>query len=345
VELAFNPRYQLEDELGSTTIDGSYRRTEYLTGYDSSEAYSGTIQSQRKLSEQLGIRAVLAFDSSILGERGSDLLFPLRPVEPGAPLPPELNPDLALFGLGQRRSTLRAGLGADYQRTEVDVINADVQVERASFGSQQSFSDYKAYSGALGYARALSQRTQIGARLSGQFIDYDLRGSTSSVLQPQLTVDTQLSSTWSLKAAAGLLFVNTERTGESSDSIGLSTSLSGCRRADRSSLCLRFQRDASPSGLGEVLTRTGGGIDYSYRLGERTYVRAQADISHVKGSSFADRGSLTYGNASASYDRELSKRLSGGVSVAYRDVYGLERGVSADVSAQIFVRARLGSVQ
>jgi hypothetical protein len=225
------------------------------------------------------------------------------------------------------------------------VINADVQVERASFGSEQSFSDYRAYSGALGYARSLSERTQVGARVSAQFIDYDLRGSTSSVLQPQLTIDTQLSSLWSLKAAAGLLFVTTERTGESSDSIGLSTSVTGCRRADRSSLCLRLQRDASPSGLGEVLTRTGGGIDYSYRLGERTYVRAQADISHVAGSTFADRDSLTYGNVSATYDRELSKRLSGGVTVAYRDVYGLEQGVSADVSSQLFVRARLGSVQ
>jgi hypothetical protein len=345
LELAINPRYLLADELGTTSFDVYYRRTEYLNEYGDTEAYGGSIRSQRRLSQQLLIRALLSYDSSILGERGSALIIPIDPVNPGTPLPPEIDPDLGLFGLGQRSSRLRAGLGAEYQRSEIDVITGDVEIEQTSFGDEQILSDYRSYSGTLGYARSLSERTRVGARVSAQVIDYDLSGSTSSVVQPQLTLDTQLNPVWSLKAAAGLLFVQTEQDGRSSDSIGFSANVTGCRRAERSSLCLLFQRDAAPSGLGEVLTRTSGSVDYSYRLGERSNIRAHADISRIEGSAFADRESLTYGNASAAYDRELTKRLSGGVSVAYRDIYGSERNVSADVSGQVFVRARLGSVQ
>jgi hypothetical protein len=345
LELAINPRYLLADELGTTSFDVYYRRTEYLNEYGDTEAYGGSIRSQRRLSQQLLIRALLSYDSSILGERGSALIIPIDPVNPGTPLPPEIDPDLGLFGLGQRSSRLRAGLGAEYQRSEIDVITGDVEIEQTSFGDEQILSDYRSYSGTLGYARSLSERTRVGARVSAQVIDYDLSGSTSSVVQPQLTLDTQLNPVWSLKAAAGLLFVKTEQDGRSSDSIGFSANVTGCRRAERSSLCLLFQRDAAPSGLGEVLTRTSGAVDYSYRVGERSNVRAHADISRVQGSDFADRESLTYGNVSAGYDRELTKRLSGGVSVAYRDIYGLERNVSADISGQVFVRARLGSIQ
>jgi hypothetical protein len=348
LELAINPRYLLADELGTTSLDVYYRRTQYLNEYGDTQAYGGSVQSQRRLSQQLLLRALLSFDSSILGERGSALIIPIDPVDPvgpGTPLPPNIDPDLGLFGLGQRSNRIRAGLGAEYQRTEVDIIAGDVEIAQTSFGDEQILSDFRSYSGTLGYARSLSERTRVGARVSAQIIDYDLSGSTSSVVQPQLTLDTQLDPLWSLKAAAGLLFVNTEQDGRSSDSIGFSANVTGCRKAERSALCLQFQRDAAPSGLGEVLTRTSGSVDYSYRLGERSNLRAHADISRVEGSDFADRDSLTYGNASAAYDRELTKRLSGGVSVAYRDIYGLERNVSADVSGQLFVRARLGSVQ
>lgn len=345
LELSINPRYLLADELGTTSFDVNYRRTQYLNDYGDTEAFGGSIRSQRRLSQQLLLRALLSYDSSILGERGSALIIPVDPVSPGTPLPPNIDPDLGLFGLGQRSSSLRAGLGAEYQRTEVDVITGDVEIGQTSFGDEQILSDYRSYLGALGYARSLSERTRVGARVSAQVIEYDLSGSTSSVVQPQLTLDTQIDPLWSLKAAAGLLFVNTELDGRSSDSIGFSANVTGCRRAERSSLCLLFQRDAAPSGLGEVLTRTSGSVDYSYRLGERSNVRAHVDISRVQGGVFADRESLTYGNASAAYDRELTERLSGGLSVAYRDIYGSERNVSADISGQVFVRARLGSVQ
>jgi hypothetical protein len=348
VELSINPRYLLSSERGSTVFDLSYRRTEYFDDYDATQSYGASVQSQEQLTEKLLLRAELSFDSSILGERGSDVLIPvgpIGPVEPGGPDLPDIDPDLGLLGLGQRQNKIRGGLGAEYRRSELDLFTGEFNVERTDFRGEAGLSDYRSFSGTIGYSRAISERTQVGGRLAAQLIDYDLSGSSSTVFQPQATLETRLSPQWSLTAAAGLLIVNSERGGLEDDSIGVSASVTGCREDDRSSLCLLFQRDAAPSGVGEVLTRTAGSVDYSYRLGERSNLRAHADLSSVEEGDFTGRETLTYANVSASYDRAIGRRLTGGVLVAYRDIYGSALNRSADVGGQLFIRARLGRVQ
>jgi hypothetical protein len=302
------------------------------------------LRSERTLSEQFTVRALLSFDSSLLGERGSSVIVPTVPVDPQTPAVPDIDPDLSLFGLGQRQNRLRASLGGEYRPSEIDSISSEIEVERISFGGGRALSDYKSYSGSLGYARALSERTKVGGRLTAQLIDYD-SGGTTTVLQPQATLDTILSPLWTLRAAAGLLIVSSDGEQEGGDTVGLSASVTGCRQAERSSFCMLFQRDAAPTGFGEVVTRTAGSIDYSHRLGERSNLRAHADLSHVQGSDLAGSEALTYGSASVAYDRAVTERLSGGIVVAYRDIYGSDLDRSADISGQVFLKARVGTLQ
>jgi hypothetical protein len=345
IEAGFYPRYVLTDELGSTAIELNYRRTEYLDDQEASQSYGGSVRSQRRLSEQVSLGGLVSFDSSILGERGSNILVPVQLIDPGAPEVPVVDPDLALFGLGQRQNRLRAAINGEYRSSDVDAFNAEASVEKTSFSGGNVLTDYRTFAGSIGYSRSLSEVTRAGARIGAQFIDYDQGSGSSLVLTPQLTLDTRLSPLWTLTAAAGLLFVRTEREGESSDSFGLSATVSGCRQGDRSYLCLFFQRDASPSGLGEVVKRSAASLSYSYRLNTVSSIRANVDVSRVEESELVGREALTYGSVTATYDREITRRLTGGVSAAYRDVYGSDLDRSADISGQVFIRARLGSLQ
>jgi hypothetical protein len=86
-------------------------------------------------------------------------------------------------------------------------------------------------------------------------------------------------------------------------------------------------------------------LSYSYRLNTVSSIRANVDVSRVEESELVGREALTYGSVTATYDREITRRLTGGVSAAYRDVYGSDLDRSADLSGQVFIRARLGSLQ
>jgi hypothetical protein len=343
VEVGVTPSYQLIDEVSSTVAEAYFRRSEYLQEYDASEGYGASVRTLYKLSERTDVRARAAFDSSVLGERGSLVVVPVLPLDPNEP-PSPLDPDLRLFGLGQRQNQLSVEAGVDYRLSEADLITADAGLRRVEYEGRGLF-DYRSANASIGYSRALTERLQVGGRLAAQWIDYDVRGSSSSVYQPQVTVAARLSPLWDLTASAGILVVQTREPGFSDSSVGLSANLRGCRKTERSNLCLSAQRDAAPSGLGEVLRRTGASADYSYKLDDVSTIRARADLSTTKGARRDDLGRITFANASTSYEREISRRLTGGVSLGYRDIYGSRSGQSADLNGQLFIRARLGSIE
>jgi hypothetical protein len=343
LELGLFSSYELVDEVSSSAAEAYYRRSQYLRNYDGSEAYGASLRTVYKINERLELRARAGLDSSILGERGSAVFVPVPPLDPSDP-PEPLDPDLRLFGLGQRQNQLSADLGFNYRLSEADILGGDFELRRVQYDGVGLF-DYTAASASASYTRALSERLQVGGRLAAQWIDYDAQGSSSAVYQPQLTASTQLSPLWKLTASAGLLIVRTRNSGVSDSSVGLSASVSGCRTTERSGLCLSAQRDAAPSGLGEVLRRTDLSADYSYRLDSKSTVRASVGLSRTGATSRDDLGAVTFARASAGYEREISRRLTGGVSLGYRDIYGSGIGQSADVNGQVFVRARLGSIE
>jgi hypothetical protein len=173
-------------------------------------------------------------------------------------------------------------------------------------------------------------------------VDYDLAGSSSTIFPPQATIETRFSPVWTATAAVGLLLLDTSTAATGSrSSVGLSADVNGCRRDDRSSLCFVLRRNATPSGLGDVLTQLTGGAAYGYRLGERSNLNASLNYSVVDQSEI-DSPSTSYVGASLSYDQGISKRLTAGASVAYRDIFGTGRDVAADFSGQIFIRAVIG---
>ena len=167
----------------------------------------------------------------------------------------------------------------------------------------------------------------------------------------QGTISTLLGPFWSLNAAAGVQRI--DRSGDIADGTSLggsSTGFSGnaslCRRDDRTNLCARAFREAGATGFGDVTQVYGAGLDGAYRLSQTDVVRARLDYSNAdQGNLRNTLGATSYLNAGVSYDRSLSQRLSAGAALGYRDAFDSSVGRPADLSAQLFVRARFGDIQ
>ncbi|CAA9487477.1 MAG: hypothetical protein AVDCRST_MAG91-380 [uncultured Sphingomonadaceae bacterium] len=381
VEASVQPRFGLVDEQGATFIQAFARNTQYLDRFGSSQSYGIQADSNRRLTEKLSARVYAGFDSIILGERGlgNNLLgaepvtvpttppvdpvsgaqpIPTPPPQPTVVLPTDVFTDVGLIGLRTRQNQFRAGGGLSYQLTEIDSISADANIIRSDYGDSragQLLSDYLGYGATLGYSRALSTQTQVGARLSAQKGDYDETGFSSSVYQPQLTISTRVSPLWTVSAAAGLMFVKSRTPLGTDNSTGFSGNVNGCRAGETSSLCLSAYRDATATGIGGVSKIVGAGVDYSYRLNQTDSIRASASYSKsdltgeltsvIGDDELVRRFSSSYVNANVSYDRAFSRRLTGGATLGYRDVFDSGFETSGDISGQVFIRARFGDLQ
>lgn len=381
VEASVQPRFVLVDEQGATSIQAFARNTQYLERFGSSQSYGIQANSDRRLTETLSARAYAGFESTILGERGfrNNLLgaepvtvpatppldpvsgaqpIPVPPPQPTVVLPTDIFTDVGLIGLRTRQNQFRAGGGVSYQLSSVDSISADANIIRSDYGNgrvRQFLSDYLGYGATLGYSRALSTQTQVGARVSAQKGDYDEPGFSSSVYQPQLTLSTRVSPLWTVSAAAGMMFVKSRTPLGTDSSTGLSGNINGCRRGESGNLCLNAYRDATATGIGGVSRVLGAGADYSYRLNQTDSIRASAsysksdltgELSNVIGDDELERRfSSSYVNANVSYDRAFSRRLTGGASLGYRDVFDSGFETSGDISGQVFIRARFGDIQ
>lgn len=388
VEASVQPRFVLLDEQGATSIQGFARNTQYLERFGSSQSYGVQADSNRRLTETLSARAYGGFESIILGERGfrNELLgvepvtvpavqpidpvpgaqpLPVPPPQPTAVLPTDVFTDVGLIGLRTRQNQFRAGGGLSYQLSTVDSVSVDANVIRSDYGNdnndddnvnaRQFLSDHLGYGATLGYSRALSEQTQVGARLSAQKGDYDEPGFSSSVYQPQLTISTRVSPLWTVSGAAGLMFVKSRTPFGTSNSTGLSGNVNGCRRGETSNLCLSAYRDATATGIGGVSKVLGADVNYSYRLNQTDSLRASASYSKsdltgdlsrvVQDNELARRFSSSYVNANVSYDRAFSRRLTGGATLGYRDVFDSGFETSGDISGQVFIRARFGDIQ
>ena len=369
VESVLAPQWEQADERGSYLAGGFLRTVHYFSGYDDSWSLGAFVRGQRALSPTWDVRGSLELNSSIIGERpGFGFAQPYAPVtgepvgdppltDPPLPLPvgglvgpssPELLPpgvfvpDITLLGRRSRQTNYGSSLGASYRLSERSSLSADANFRRYSFGS--SLFSSTQYGATLGYSRALSTVTQVGARVSAQYVDYD-SGGNSSIYQPQITVSSRLSPRWRIAGGLGLLLLRNDVFGRRESSTGLSADVNLCRDGERTDLCFTANRDASPSAQGVATRRFGVGGNYVYRFNEDDSARVAVDYSRVTSDQLlglSDRYSYLY--ASADYQRRFAPRIFGGVTAGYRksrDAFGGPE----DVLASVFIRTRLGSIR
>ncbi|MEH3123105.1 MAG: hypothetical protein PGN16_14200 [Sphingomonas phyllosphaerae] len=347
-ELSIVPQVNFVDERSQASILARYRRSDYLTRYNSAEAYGISATARRVMSSRLSLRADATYDSSIIGQNGLGVVGVVNP----NPVPgPDLStPDITLIGLNQRQNAISAAIGGDYRISTRDTINGQVSINRVSYGGGAAgglLLSSRTTGASIGYNRSLSERLSIGAQGAGSWIDYDNPGYSGHTYSPQGTLSYQASQLVNLSLGAGVVFVSSTTPRGTFTTTGLSGTFTGCRNGGRAVQCVRAYSDAQPTGLGDVSRRFGASLDYSYQLREYDFVRASVEYTRLTTTSDttlqAPRTSFLSGQAT--YERGITRRLFAGASVGYRQADSTGFGTPHDVTFRLFLRTRLGDIR
>ena len=362
------PSLEFIDATTDAVLSADYNRTEYLSKFPGTDAYRLSVSGSHRFDPHFSLNLGIAFESAILGTSASNFVSPLTtfPTETGAPisalpnvvapLVPTSTPivsipavgliggDFGLVGLRQRREQLSVSASLDFQTTARSTWTVGVSASRAKYpGAGLLANDYKSYGVNLGYTRQLSASRTIGFSVAASSVDYAGR-PTSRVYTPRITYTQQLSPRWSLRAAAGLGLVD---NGFGTDVSGL-FELGFCRRGERGQFCFSGSQQPSVNGFGGTRTQTAASVSYNYRFSERTVAAASISYSRLAGNSVAAVGAVPANNSQdyvsteLSLNRRIMRQMYVFGAVSYRDIYGLDRAVSADLAARVGISLALG---
>ncbi|MGH6782110.1 MAG: hypothetical protein ACREB5_08400, partial [Sphingomonadaceae bacterium] len=337
IEGSIRPNLAVTDDRGRTDFSAHYRRTEYFRRYSGSNAYGVSARGQRKLNERIDVRALLAFDSSIVGAADPDGDL----IDPGVPQAP----DNDLIGQRQRRNALNASVGATWRPNARDSWSADLDANKTNYpgrGRGIGTNDYTSYGGRIGYSRALSETSSIGATLGYTEVDYDGIGRDSRIITPQITYATRFAGGWSVDASLGVSLTRRELLTGNDNSTALAGQLKLCKEGVRSNMCIGGSRSSEASGFGGVRTDTDVYASYSYRLTERSTLSARASYSTNDDGSLPTSSGRDYFSGTVDYSHQLTERLRLTAGAAYRDAYGRGLSPDADISGRIGLAYTLG---
>ncbi|ARS27323.1 autotransporter domain-containing protein [Sphingomonas sp. KC8] len=336
IEGAIRPNISFIDDRGRTELGGYYSRSEYLRrSISASEAYGASARTNRKLSEKVDVRALLSYDSSIVGSADAEGNF-----DPSLPQ----YPDIGLIGQRQRREMFSATAGATIRPNARDVWTIDFDGSKVRYpGDALADANYKSYGARLGYSRAISETSTIGVTLGYTQIDYDAPNQDSRIISPQLTYSTRFAGGWSISAAVGVSLTRRDLIVGKDNSTALSGNLQACRETERSNLCFGGSRATSATGFGGARTQTDLFANYNYRLSERSTISARANYSINGDDGLVLPGNRKYLSVGTDYSHQFSERLRLTAAVAYRDAYAPFLSPDADIRGSIGLAYTLGS--
>ncbi|MDX3883424.1 MULTISPECIES: hypothetical protein [Sphingomonas] len=339
VEGAIRPSLAITGARGRTDITTYYRRTEYFRRYNDSNAYGGSVRATRQLSEKIDARALLSFDSSIVGADDPD----------GDLVDPELpeNPDIGLIGARQRRHMLNGSAGLTYRPNARDSWSADFRATKSDYPDNSRLpievgQDYVSYGGTLGYSHAISETSSLGASVTYTEVDYEAAGRDSRIISPQLTYSRRFGGGWTLAAGAGVSFTQRKLLTGNDNSTAFTGNIEVCREGSRGNLCIGGSRSTTATGFGGVRNETEGHLTHSYKLSERSSLSSRISYSRNGNAALPTSGSRDYLTVSTLYSRSLNERLRVTAYVGYRDIYRSTVSPPADISGRLGLAYTLG---
>jgi hypothetical protein len=317
------PTLEWRNELDVIRLESFFTHAQYSEDVGSTDAAGTTLTASSRIDAQTTLRAVIAFDSSVLGvgdavlARGSgSLQTPSIPSDPTAGEPPVTQPavpetietpdgDIDLIGSRQRRNSLSLAVSAEIRPDARSSWTIGANASGADYpGGNQAAAGYRTAGLSTNYRRDLSELTSLGARAEAYVADYK-GGPTSKVYTLQAYTTRRLSQFWSLDAGAGASVI------DGGDTVTLfSGQASLCNRQPLAVFCIVASREPAISGLSGVRTQTNIGANYQVLLdansslsGAASYAWTGADVQ----SSLGERRFLTL---STTYRRDVGRRFS-----------------------------------
>lgn len=341
----------------TTTVLSAFAQGLFYTrryGAQQSFDLSGRHDAAVSESLRLFVEGDAAYDKG--GQLDRQILsIPNVPLLPGTVVPPVLLPAGSDFLTVTGRSyRLRANGGGQLLLSARDSVDFSTGIEHDVLKSGGSLDTrYTSVPVALGYSRQLNERTNVGARVVGQFTHYsgNLANGVANarVITPEITAQMRLSQTLTFSGDVGASFSSVDDGIRTRHSTGLAADANLCSVTDRSTFCGHasiHQQAATSAGPARVVSV---GVDYSRRLTADDTLqfslngdRYSNPVILVTGQSFTR---ATYARAVVNYSRRIGDRLFGGVNLSARKVAQSGPDPDADVSASVFIRYRFGDVQ
>jgi hypothetical protein len=341
------------------------RTTTVLSGYAQSLFYTKRLGAQESfdvngrhdaaVSEKLRV----FFDGDVAYDKGGQLDtriigVPNVPLLPGSIVPPPLlAPGGDFLTVTGRTYRADANVGAQWALSARESLNLSTGIDHIVLKSGGVETRYTTIPASIGYDRQINERTNIGARVVGQFTHYSTSGFSTlrnvQVITPELTAQLTLSPTLTLSGDAGVSFSAIDDGVRTRHSTGASGDVNLCSSSERSQFCARAslqQQAATSAGPARVASL---GVDYSRKVSADDTIqfslaaeRYSNPIIIVSGQSFTH---AAYIRAAADYSRHIGHRLYGGAELAVRKLTETGPDPDADISGSLFIRYRFGDVQ
>lgn len=352
--LSIYGQHAWQSEKGKTSLSAYLENTTYFNHYGSKQIFDLNAHTQQAVSETVSIFGNATFSGDFAGQLSNRLYF--VPSEPppgdvGNPLPPPTNnPDL--IGLSGRQYRVSGEVGASIRAGPKGTVSIAAGAERLIFTGNNEPPDYNIFFGSLGYHHQVSARTQVGG--SVYFQRQDFAGSDySNVINPVVTLHSQLSETLVVDAEVGALVIERHHGGDSRTSTTPSFRLGLCSRGTVSSFCGHVSRDAQsalgtgiPNTSGQSSITTEGGLNYYRQLNRDDTLQASLTASHystpdpLPGQNFQS----TYLSTVLGYDHKFGQRFSAGVHLGARELYQPGPNPNTDFNGSLYLRYRIGQL-
>ena len=327
------PVITLQNAKATTELSGSYNRDQYFSHYGAPDDLNIDLRRVQQLSTKLTANAQVGYFSSISG-----LLSPYYNsivVNPGAV-------DQLAVGLRQRRFYGQAGV--DWHPTQRDHYTLSGIAEHDSYSRFGSTFNYYGVTG--GYTRQINARTQLGAQLTAGYYTSRTAGHSRS-LSPNLVFQRVLSAHWTVNGSAGAIIERERIQGRTHNSVSPGFSVGACGTYTRVDGCVTASRVAASSGLGGLRRQTQIGANLTWKLTPHSRVLAVASygISNSNDPAITNVptfGTLHYALARLDYQRDLTRRVSAGVSGSFQNRTGARLPEAHALTLTFNLTAHLG---
>jgi len=335
-------------ERTTASIHGFVEGTTYFNDYGLESIFNLGGNVSHQASETVTVFGSAGFSGDLSGQLSNRFLYvpPIAEVpDPTIPPPPPTieNPDA--FDFAGRTYHLYGQAGASIQTGLRSHVTVSAGASRAIYDAP-GLDEYTSIWGTGAYTLTLSERTTVGATLHATHTGYDNSSNNSTIINPGLTINTQLSEDWNASGSIGVSFAHVERTLTDDSSTNLSLSGNICHTTGESDrLCAYVDRYSAASASSTVLTTTSAGVSWYKKLDERQTLQLSASVSHYVDEVLNINRDVNYFSLAASYSRMINDRLSAGADLGARSLHrdGIE-DPDTDITGTVFIRYRIGDL-
>ena len=331
-------------DKGYTSITGFVEGSTYFNDYGLESIFSVSGSTQQKVSEKVTVFGSAGVSGDLSGQLSNRFLYtPSVPQVPDPTIPPPptvTDPDV--FTFTGRQYTIYGQAGASITTSERGSVTVSGGAQRIMYTSDL-LNDYTTVFGNIGYNHSLSERTTIGFGVNADYTNYSNSSDHSTILDPTLTLRTQLSENWDLSAGVGMSFSKADRLNSSDSSTNLSLNASVCHNAENDRLCFRADRYSQSASRAVLTTTTSAGVDWYKKLDDKQTLQVNLSVVHYNSDAqIVDDFSSNYFNFAASYSRFVNDRISVGADIGARALRQDGPDPDTDLNGSVFLRYRLG---